>query len=73
MLGLTTFGKKPVTDAEFSALYEQALKYQATGDFESYSKLVKDAYAQGAPQEALSMLGDLAESTFASVAADEPA
>lgn len=62
-----------MTDAEFQALYERALTYQANGDFESYSNMLQTAYEAGAPQEALTMLGALSESVLAASLLHGPA
>lgn len=73
MLGLTTSGAKPLTDTEFEALYTRALKCQETGDYPAYSKLLEEAYEAGAPHEALSMIGALAESVLHAAGAHGPA
>jgi hypothetical protein len=53
-----------VTDKDFEAAYEKALQYQAAGDVDGITSLIEKAAAQGAPEDALTMLGALAERTI---------
>jgi hypothetical protein len=50
--------------AKFAQLYEQALKFQAAGDFPRFTQLIRQAYASGLSREELSIIGALTESTL---------
>jgi hypothetical protein len=55
---------KPMTDQDFEVAYDKALQYQAAGDIKGITSLIEQVAAQGAPEDALAMLGALAESTL---------